>query len=92
MDRMTRMYLTRTIALVVIAILIAAFAFIVAETPILTNQIAMGQLENSNDWFVLMTMYQKIANGVSTARNVLIAAIATFVIIDTAIFVRKIKN
>jgi Na+/pantothenate symporter len=86
------MYLTRTIALVVIAILIAAFAFIVAETPILTNQVAMGQLENSNDWFVLMTMYQKIANGVSTARNVLIAAITTFVIIDTAIFVRKIKN
>lgn len=92
MDRMTRMYLTRTIALVTIAILIAVFAFIVTETPILTNEIAMGQLENSNDWFVAMALRQKLVNNVCTVRNVLIACITVFVIVDTAIFVRKTNN
>ena len=92
MDRATRMYLTRTISLAMIAILIVVFAFIITETPILTNEIAMGQLENSNDWFVAMTLHQKLVNGVSVARNVLITCITVFIIVDTTIFVRKINN
>lgn len=92
MDRMTKMYLTRTISLVLVAILIAIFAFIITETPIITNKIAMGQLENSNDWFVLMAMHQKLVNNVRAVRNVLIACIVTFVIADAAIFVHRIKN
>ena len=92
MDRATRMYLTRTISLAMIAILIVVFAFIITETPILTNEIAMGQLENSNDWFVAMTLHQKLVNGVSVARNVLITCITVFIIVDTTIFVHKINN
>lgn len=92
MDRITKMYLTRTISLAMIAILIAAFAFIITETPILTNEIAMGQLENSNDWFVAMTLRQKLVNCVGTARNVIITCIVAFVLVDTIIFVRKTNN
>lgn len=50
-------------------------SYLITETPIFTNQIAMHQLENSNDWFVAMHMYQKFANAAGRVSGIVIAFI-----------------
>lgn len=54
---------------------ILLISFVIVDTPILTNQVAMGQMENSNEWFVAMTMYQKFIPIVESIRNALVSII-----------------
>lgn len=62
-DTMTvREFVGKTIMRLIIMIFILVMVFTITQTPIITNNIAMGQMENSNDWFVAMTAYQRFAN------------------------------
>ena len=57
-----REFIGNTIMRLFIVIAVMAMVFMITQTPVITNNIAMGQMENSNDWFVVMTMYQRFAN------------------------------
>lgn len=73
-------FVWRLIFGVVTIVVIMAVAYIITDTPIITNQMAMSQFENSNDWFVAMTVYQKFANAVETIRTVLTSIIVGLLI------------
>ena len=47
----------RLFAMIVVVIMV----FLITQTPVFANDIVMNQMENSNDWFVAMSMYQKFA-------------------------------
>lgn len=57
-----REFIGKTIMRLFVMIVVMAMVFMITQTPVITNNIAMGQMENSNDWFVAMTMYQRFAN------------------------------
>lgn len=71
-----RQFVWRLIFGVIVIAAILLISFIITETPVLTNQVAMGQMKNSNDWFVVMAMYQKFVPWVKAIRNVLVSVIA----------------
>lgn len=60
--RAVREFVYKTAMRLIIMLLIIAPLWVLTQTPIITNGIAMNQMENSNDWFVAMTMYQEFAN------------------------------
>lgn len=53
--------------------------FIITQTPVIVNNIAMSQLENSNDWFVAMSMYQKFANVAGAFGNIYVIVTLGFI-------------
>ena len=57
-----RRFVLKTVMRLFIMIVVIVVVLMITQTPILTNDIAMGQMENSNDWFVAMTVYQRFAN------------------------------
>lgn len=57
-----RVFVGKTIMRLFIIFVVITMVFMITQTPIITNNIAMGQMENSNDWFVAMTVYQRFAN------------------------------
>ncbi len=57
-----REFIGKTTFRLFVMVIVIVMVFMITQTPVLTNNIAMGQMENSNDWFVAMTMYQRFAN------------------------------
>lgn len=57
-----REFIGKTAMRLFIMIVILITVFMITQTPVITNNVAIGQMENSNDWFVAMAMYQKFAN------------------------------
>lgn len=57
-----REFCGKTIMRLFIMFVVIIMVFMITQTPVITNNIAMGQMENSNDWFVAMTVYQRFAN------------------------------
>lgn len=74
-ERCIRLFIRRMIFCIIAIAVVLTISFIIVDTPILTNQVAMGQMENSNDWFVAMAMYQKFVPIVEAARNILVSII-----------------
>lgn len=72
-------FICKTIVRLVITVVVLVVVFIITQTPVLTNDIAMGQTENSNDWFVAMTMYQKFVNVAELFGKVSIAVTLGFI-------------
>lgn len=73
--RLINRFIRRLIFGLITVGVILLISFVITETPILTNQVAMGQMENSNEWFVAMAMYQKFVPVVISIRNVLVSII-----------------
>ena len=51
----------------------------ITQTPVLTNSISMKQMDNSNDWFVAMSMYQKFARVAGIFGNVSVIVTLGFI-------------
>ena len=69
----TEKFVKKTIIRIIIAVLIAVFmfGFLNAADAIISNHLALGQMENSDGMFILMEMYenaiQPVALGILTA-------------------------
>lgn len=57
-----RGFIGKTIVRLFAMLVVLIMVFMITHTPVITNNIAMHQMENSNDWFVAMTVYQRFAN------------------------------
>lgn len=75
-SRLINQFVRRLIFGVIAITAILLISFVATETPIITNQMAMTQMENSNDMFVAMAMYQKLVPWMNGIRNILITVIA----------------
>jgi hypothetical protein len=56
----TKRFITKTITKVIIFAIVSIIAMTFLESPIISNQVALGQMENSNELFMLMETYNKI--------------------------------
>lgn len=74
-----REFIGKTVMRLIIMIFVLVVVFMVTQTPVITNDIAMSQMENSNDWFVAMSMYQKFANVAGTFGNVYVVVTLGFI-------------
>ena len=77
--RAVREFIGKTVIRSIIMVIILAIVFVITQTPILTNNISMHQMENSNDWFVAMIMYQKFANVAGIFGKVSVAVTLGFI-------------
>ena len=56
----TKRFLIRIATKVIIFIAISIIAFAVLKSPVITNEIALGQMTNSNDLFLAHDLYNKL--------------------------------
>ena len=75
-NALIRQFVWRLIFGVIAIAAILLISFVITETPILTNQMAITQFENRNDWFIAMSMYQEFVPWVKAIRTVLVSVIA----------------
>lgn len=74
-----REFCGKTIMRLFIMIVVIVIVFMITQTPTITNNIAMNQMENSNDWFVAMTAYQRFANAAGIFGNVSVIVTLGFI-------------
>ena len=89
---LVRQFIIKTVVKAFIIAVVAFLAYIITDTPILTNQVAMGQMENSNDWFVAMHMYQKFADVAGSIRNVLCSILIGTICYDGYSLAKNLKT
>jgi hypothetical protein len=53
-------FTTKITIKVVLFAIISFIVLIVLGNPIITNEIALGQMSNSNEWYILMELYNNV--------------------------------
>lgn len=61
----------KTTTKILVIMLIACLVFLIAETPVLTNDIAMGQMAHSDEAFIAMSAFQKFRGTVNLVQIIL---------------------
>ena len=56
----TKKFIIKTVAKIIIFAIVSIIALTLLQSPIISNEIALGQMENSNELFLLMETYNKI--------------------------------
>lgn len=74
-----REFIGKTIMRLFVMIVVVVMVFMITQTPVIANDIAMNQMENSNDWFVAMTVYQRFANVAGIFGNVSVIVTLGFI-------------
>ena len=57
----TKYFLMRIVTKVICFLAISIIAFTVLKSPVITNEIALGQMTNSNDLFLAHDLYNKLS-------------------------------
>ena len=87
-----REFITKTAMRSIVMVAVLVLVWTITHTPILTNNIAMHQMENSNDWFVAMTMYQNFARVAGIFGNVYVIVTLVFVSRDGYKLAKTLKS
>ena len=53
-------FIIKTVIKVLVYAVISTIAFSLLTSPIITNELALGQMENSNELYMLMDTYNKV--------------------------------
>lgn len=56
----TKRFIIKTTVKIIIFAILSVIAMTFLESPVISNQVALGQMENSNELFMLMETYNKI--------------------------------
>ena len=56
----TKRFIIKNIVKTIVFIIVSIIAMTLVQSPIISNQVALGQMENSNELFMLMETYNKI--------------------------------
>lgn len=62
--RVIRSLIIKIVAVAACVIFMSVLSYCLTEYNYLNNDVVMGQLENSNEWFVIMSQRHKIAEAV----------------------------
>ena len=87
----TKKFIITTIVKIMIYATISTIALSLLSTPIITNELAMGQMQNSNELYLLMTTYNKVRPIISIVYGFITALFAGTTIYDIYKFI-KIKT
>lgn len=78
-DLAVRKFVGKTAVRVVLMVIVVIMVFLITQTPVFTNEIAMKQMENSNEWFVAMSAYQKFASATGIFGRVFVSVTLGFI-------------
>ena len=87
----TKKFIIKTVIKIVAFAIISTIALTLLQSPIISNEIALGQMENSNEMFILMDSYNKVMPIISVIYDCVAVGFAATVIYDTYKFI-KTKN
>ena len=65
----TKKFIIKTTIKILIYAIISTIALSLLTNPIITNELALGQMENSNELYLLMETYNKVRPFISIIYN-----------------------
>ena len=88
----TKRFIIKTTIKILIYAIISTIAVSLLTTPIITNELALGQMEHSNELYLLMETYNKVKPFIFIIYGLITALIADTTIRDTYKFIKTKKN
>lgn len=88
----TKKFIIKTAVKIIIYATISTIALSLLSTPIITNELAMGQMQNSNELYLLMTTYNKVRPIISIVYGLITALFAGTTIYDIYKFIKSKTN
>lgn len=88
----TKKFIIKTVIKILAYAIISTIALSLLTNPVINNELAMGQMENSNELFLLMETYNKLKPFVSIIYWFITALFAGTTIHDTYKFFKNKYN
>ena len=85
-------FILHTLIKIVIMVVVTVTVFTVIQSPTITNDIAMGQLENSNELYIQLELYNKWMPIVRSIYYTLMCGIGLTIMYDIYRYLRKRKD
>lgn len=94
MRELTQKFIRKTVIKFIVFIFLMTMVLIIAQSvsPIITNNLALGQMQNSDEAFVVMSTYYKIRPILTTIMVGISILFAVAIAKDTYKFVKIVKN
>lgn len=88
----TKKFIIKTFVKIIIYAIISTIALSLLTSPIITNELALGQMENSNELYLLMETYNKIRPFISVIYGFITVLFAGTIIGDIYKFIKTKIN
>ena len=88
----TKKFIVKTTIKILIYAIISTIALNLLNGPVITNELALLQMENSNSLYMLMDTYYKVRPFISIIYGFVTALFAITTIHDTYKFIKTKKN
>ena len=77
-----RTFAIKMIVKAIVLIVISVIALIIFQNPVITNEIALGQMSNSDELYLLMEAHNKVKQYTSIVYGCLVGILAGTVVYD----------
>lgn len=88
----TKKFIIRTVVKVLIYAIISTIAMSLLTSPVITNEVALGQMQNSNEAYLLMESYNKTTPFISIIYGCITALFVGTTIYDIYKFIKTKIN
>ncbi len=89
----TKKFIIKTIVKLLIIVVLSTIVMTIVQSPTISNEIAMGQMDNSDSSFLMMEMYNKLRPIIDTVYTCIVVAIVGTIGYDTyKLFKHKKEN
>jgi hypothetical protein len=88
----TKKFIVKTSIKIIVYAIISTIALSLLTNPVITNDLAMGQMQNSNELYLLMETHNKVKPFISIIYGLITALFAGTTICDTYKFIKTKKN
>ena len=88
----TKKFIIKTAIKILIYAIISTIAFSVLTTPVINNELALGQMQNSNELYIMMETYNNVKPIISTIYGFITVFFALSVTTDVYKFIETKKN
>jgi hypothetical protein len=85
----TKKFIIKTVVMIFVFAIISTIAMTLLQSPIITNEIALGQMQNDNTAFVIMDNYNKILPIITSAYGCITLGFVGKIAYDTYKFIKQ---
>lgn len=88
----TKKFIIKTAIKIIVYAILSTVALTILTSPVITNELALGQMENSNELYLLMELYLKSKPFISLIYGWITALFAASTIYDIYKFIKTKTN
>ena len=88
----TKKFIVKTAIKVIIYAIISTVALSLLTSPIITNELAIGQMQNSNELYMLMETYNEVKHFISIIYGLITAFFVGTTVYDIYKFIKTKTN